>query len=117
MKPRRGQTAGDNPKLECQNPNQFPNLEMCRPPLSRQVVCPTMRFVGSLLWFFRMHWDHEPRTTETAPPTCCRHLAGSAFLRLVCRQDAGRPIGEVQKSTRLNSSLTVIFDAVFSFKK
>ncbi len=26
MKPRRGQTAGENPKLECQNPNQFPNL-------------------------------------------------------------------------------------------
>src|SRR2546425_1939895 len=26
MKPRRGQTAGENPKLECQNPNQFSNL-------------------------------------------------------------------------------------------
>src|SRR2546425_453412 len=47
------------------------------------------RFMESLLPFFRMHWDHEPRASETAPPRCCRHLAGSAFLRLVCRQDAG----------------------------
>src|SRR6266704_3292331 len=41
------------------------------------------------LSLFRMHWDPEPRTKGTAPPRCCRHLAGSAFLRLVCRQDAG----------------------------
>ncbi len=30
----------------------------------------------------RMYWDHEP-------PRCCRHPAGSALHRLVCRQDAG----------------------------
>src|SRR2546428_193809 len=43
----------------------------------------------SLPSFFHIHWDYEPRTSETAPPRCCRHLAGSAFRRLVCRQDAG----------------------------
>src|SRR5439155_4295829 len=51
---------------------------------------------------FRMHWDHEPRTSETAPPRCCRHLAGSAFLRLVCRQDAGSTLGFMEKSRELN---------------
>src|SRR3989442_984978 len=37
----------------------------------------------------RMYWNHETRTSETAPPRCCPHLAGSAFLRSFCRQDAG----------------------------
>src|SRR5580765_5079214 len=41
------------------------------------------RFMESPLGFETVHWDHEPRTRETAPPRCCRHLAGSAFLRLV----------------------------------
>src|SRR5438128_1763268 len=41
------------------------------------------------LGLLTVHWDHELPTSETAPPRCCRHLAGSAFLRLVCRQDAG----------------------------
>src|SRR5213593_4093190 len=46
-------------------------------------------FMESPLSLLRMHWDHEPPADETAPPRCCRHLAGNAFLRLVCRQDAG----------------------------
>jgi hypothetical protein len=29
-----------------------------------------------------VHWDYEP-------PRCCRHPAGSALHRMVCRQDAG----------------------------
>jgi len=44
----------------------------------------------SLHDFSAVHWDHEPSTGETAPLRCCRHLAGSAFVRLVvparCRQ-------------------------------
>jgi len=46
-------------------------------------------FMGSLLSFFACMGDRELRTGETAPPRRCRHLDGSAFLRLVCRQDAG----------------------------
>src|SRR5258707_1053981 len=38
--------------------------------------------------FCSVRWDHEPPSGETAPPRCCQHLAGSAFLRLFCRQDA-----------------------------
>jgi hypothetical protein len=38
---------------------------------------------------FRVHWDPEHPSGKTAPPRCCLHLAGSAFLRLTCRQDAG----------------------------
>src|SRR5258705_3945714 len=36
-----------------------------------------------------MPWEHEPPIAETTPRRCCRHLAGSAFLRSVGRQDAG----------------------------
>src|SRR5436190_19022361 len=46
----------------------------------------------------RMHWDHEPGTRRTVPPTrCCRHLAGSAFLRSLCRQDAGSTFGFMKR--------------------
>src|SRR2546426_10794748 len=38
---------------------------------------------------FFSHWGRERLTGETAPRRCCRHLAGSAFRRLFCRQDAG----------------------------
>jgi hypothetical protein len=38
-----------------------------------------------------VHWHHEPRTSKTAPPRW--HLAGSAFLGLICRQDAGSTLG------------------------
>src|SRR6266576_187000 len=44
---------------------------------------------GKPPFVFRIHRVHEPRTSETAPPRCCRHLAGSAFLWSLCRQDAG----------------------------
>src|SRR6266545_2565428 len=37
-----------------------------------------------------VHWDHEPRTSRTMPPTrCCRCPFGRAFLGFLCRQDAG----------------------------
>src|SRR5438094_8952463 len=29
---------------------------------------------------------------------CCRHLAGNAFLRWVCRQDAGSTLGFMESS-------------------
>src|SRR5437899_2223362 len=60
-------------------------------------------FMESPLSLSRMHWAYEPGTGETAPPTCCRHLAGSAILRWVCRQDAGSTlqfIGEIQLLNR-----------------
>src|SRR6059036_3978825 len=60
------------------------------------------RFMESTLSFFSMHWDHEPRTSETAPPKCCRHLAGSAFLWLVCRQDAGSTLGFLESLLSLS---------------
>src|SRR5207245_586 len=57
----------------------------------------------SLLDPATVHWDDEPSTGETAPRRCCRHLAGSALLRLVCRQDAGSTLGFIEsKSYRLN---------------
>ena len=34
-----------------------------------------------------------PRTSASVPPRCCRHLAGRAFLRSFCRQDAGSTLG------------------------
>ena len=44
----------------------------------------------SLHDFCTVHWDREPRIGDAAPLGCCRHLAGSDFLRLVvperCRQ-------------------------------
>src|SRR5205809_1639371 len=44
----------------------------------------------SLHSFFRKHPEDVPRTSETVPPTrCCRRLVGKAFLRFLCRQDAG----------------------------
>ena len=54
---------------------------------------PSFRFMESPVSLFRMHWDHEPPTGETAPPRCCRHFAGSALLRFVCQQDAGSTLG------------------------
>ena len=37
-----------------------------------------------------MHCDQQLRTSRTVPPIrCCRRLVGRAFLRLLCRQDAG----------------------------
>src|SRR2546425_8367536 len=50
----------------------------------------------SLLSLLHMHWDHEPPIDETTPRRCCRHLAGSAFLRSVCRQDAGSTLGFIE---------------------
>ena len=35
---------------------------------------------------------------EPPRPRCCRHLAGSAFLRWVCRQDAGSTLGFMESS-------------------
>src|SRR5438034_6351659 len=69
------------------------------PAESAGVVTLTTKFVKGLLSFFRMHWAQEPRTSETAPPRCCRHLAGSAFLRLVCWQDAGSTLGFMERVT------------------
>ena len=52
------------------------------------------RFMESPLVIFAAHCDHEPRTSRSVPPTkCCRRLAGSAFLRFLCRQDAGSTLG------------------------
>ena len=48
--------------------------------------------------FDAVHWDHERRISETVPPRCCRHLAGSAFLGLVCRQDAGSTPGSMERT-------------------
>ena len=45
-----------------------------------------------------VHWDHEPRTRETTRPRCCRHLADSALLRWVCRQDAGSTLAFMKSS-------------------
>src|SRR5437660_7007408 len=39
----------------------------------------TVRCMESLHSFFRMHWEHEPRTSKTAPPRCCRQDAGSTL--------------------------------------
>src|SRR5438094_10539783 len=48
------------------------------------------QFMESPLSFFHMHGDHERRTSRTVPPTrCCRRPVGRAFLRFLCRQDAG----------------------------
>jgi len=63
------------------------------------------RFMESLLSSFHMHRDYEPRTSETAPPRCCRHLAGSAFLRLVCRQDAGSTLGFMESPHGFSSRI------------
>src|SRR5437867_4889766 len=71
----------------------------------RRDARPTLRFMESLLSFFRMHWDDELRTSETAPPRCCRHLAGSAFLRLVCRQDAGSTLGFMESPHGFSSRI------------
>ena len=42
----------------------------------------------------------EPRIDETIPRRCCRHLAGSALLRWVCRQDAGSTLGFMESKYR-----------------
>src|SRR5213593_3111809 len=47
------------------------------------------RFMESLDDFDAVHWDHEPRTSETGLLRCCRRLVGRASLRFLCRQDAG----------------------------
>src|SRR5213075_3477155 len=40
--------------------------------------------------FDAVHSEHEPQTNRMLPPTrCCRRLVGRAFLRFLCRQDAG----------------------------
>ena len=53
------------------------------------------------LSFFRMHWDHEPRTSRTVPATrCCRRLVGRAFLRCLCRQDAGSTLRFMERRER-----------------
>src|SRR2546427_12102894 len=44
---------------------------------------------GSLHGFVTAHWGHEPRTSQTVPPTrCCRCLVGRAAAGFLCRQDA-----------------------------
>ena len=51
--------------------------------------------------FLRKHWDHEPRTSRTVPPTrCCRRLVGRAFLRFLCRQDAGSTLRFMERGRR-----------------
>src|SRR5438128_7226768 len=45
-----------------------------------------------------VHWDHKPEGGEAAPPRCCRHLAGNAFVRLFRRQDAGSTLGFMARS-------------------
>src|SRR5439155_1944426 len=77
-------------------PGQGTRPTSCRP------GALTGRFMESLLSFFHTHWDYEPRTSETAPPRCCRHLAGSAFLWLVCRQDAGSTLGFLESLLSLS---------------
>src|SRR5437660_4989784 len=59
------------------------------------------RFMESPHDFDAVHWDHEPRTSEKAPPRCCRHLAGSAFIRSLCRQDAGSTLGFMESPLSL----------------
>src|SRR3989454_3495672 len=65
-------------------------------------MCPLPLLHVLLLSSFHIHWDYEPRTSETAPPRCCRHLAGSAFRRLVCRQDAGSTLGFLESLLSLS---------------
>src|SRR6059036_1331867 len=49
-----------------------------------------LRFMESPHVVNAMHWDHEPRTSRTVPPTrCCRRPVGRASPRFLCRQDAG----------------------------
>src|SRR5213593_1956348 len=53
-----------------------------------------LRFMESPHVVNAMHWDHEPRTSQTLPPTrCCRRPVGRASLRFLCRQDAGSTLG------------------------
>ena len=50
--------------------------------------------------FVAVHWDHEPRTSETGPPRCCRRLVGRDFLRFPCRQDAGSTLRFMERSRK-----------------
>ena len=60
----------------------------------------TTRFMESPLSIFRLHRDHDPRTSRTVPPTrCCRRLVGRAFLRFLCRQDAGSTLRFMEEPT------------------
>src|SRR2546425_13113434 len=36
-----------------------------------------------------LHAGGNHRNAGAVPSRCCRHLAGSAFLGLICREDAG----------------------------
>src|SRR5436190_14107141 len=55
---------------------------------------PALRFMKSPAAPLSMHWEHEPETRRTVPPTrCCRRLVGRASLRFLCRQDAGSTLG------------------------
>src|SRR6058998_3607037 len=62
-------------------------------PSGEQIDRAELRASWKAPFGFSMHRDHELLTGETPPPRCCRHLAGSAFLRLVFRQDAGSTVG------------------------
>src|SRR5207244_10054414 len=62
-----------------------------------------VRFMESIHSLLPVHWDPEPPMEERAPPRCCRHLAGSSFLRLVCRQAAGSTVRFMEASSALRS--------------
>jgi len=51
------------------------------------------------------HWDHEPRTSGTGPPRCCRRLVGRAAHGFFCRQDAGSTL-------RFMESLLSFFECI-----
>src|SRR5206468_12001402 len=65
---------------------------------TRRTTSKKQRSMESPFGLATVHWDHEPRTAETTRPRCCRHLAGSALLRWVCRQDAGSTLGFMKSS-------------------
>src|SRR6266511_584369 len=63
------------------------------------------RFMESPHDFDAVHWDHEPRTSRTVPPTrCCRRLVGRAFRRFLCRQDAGSTLRIMERTTAVARS-------------
>ena len=77
---------------------------------ARKDARPTKLWVASFR-FFGMHWDHEPRTYETIPPTCCRHLAGRGIGEMLCRQDAGSTLRLMENATTFLLCVLILFVA------
>src|SRR2546430_90272 len=47
---------------------------------------------------------HAAAVRRTLPPTrCCRHFVGRAFLRCLCRQDAGSTLGFMESLQNLDA--------------